>query len=439
MRKIMIAGAKSGVGKTMVSTAIMASFDDVAPFKIGPDYIDPGFHRIATQSLSYNLDNFMLDETMVKFLFQQGAKGKNIAIIEGVMGLYDGIDNSLDNNGTAHLSRVLDVPVILIVNGNKASTSLAAEILGFKLFDTRVKIVGIILNNVNNEKSYERLKEAIENYAKIECLGYFPYKENLSVKERHLGLTQAEELDEITIKIEELKNHAKTYLNLDRIYDLADSFALEDISYKAEYLKDSLKRKRIAIAKDKAFSFYYQSNIDLLNFCGAELVFFSPIFDEELPKDIDFLYLGGGYPENFAKELSENITMIKSLESFAQKGRIYAECGGFIYLTKGIKNLNGEFYNFCNVFDIDIAMRKSLDLQRFGYIDIELNNGIKTRGHEFHYSEIIRNNEDNQIYKVKKADGRNWNCGYLKNKVLGAYAHVDFHSDLSFFEYLFLE
>jgi len=437
MKKLIIAGINSGVGKTTITSALMKSFTNVAPFKIGPDYIDTSFHSLATGNPSYNLDLFLLSETELKNRFYEKSKDKNIAIIEGVMGLYDGLNHKIDNFSTAHVARVLNCPVILIVDGHHMSTSLAATILGFSNFDKRVNIVGVILNNVNSHSSYIYLKDAIEKHTGNQCLGYFPTIPKLKIEERHLGLLQAQELNAVEEYYLNLKNQAKESLDLARIYELSTSsdFSFPIISYGE--LKNLLSNKKIGIAKDRAFSFYYQSNLDLLKFCGAEIVYFSPIKDKSLPENLDFLYLGGGYPEIYGKELQMNTSMKTSICNFSKTGKIYAECGGFIYLTKGIWQLDGSFSEFLGVLDIEIEMKSSLDISRFGYVNIEINENLKTRGHEFHYSRIKNSNEKNMIYKVSKPSGNSWSCGFSKNSVLGSYAHIDFYSNLDFFKHLF--
>lgn len=437
MKKLIIAGINSGVGKTTITSALMKSFSNVVPFKIGPDYIDTSFHCLATGNPSYNLDLFLLSETELKNRFYEKSKDKNIAIIEGVMGLYDGLNHEIDNFSTAHVARVLNCPVILIVDGHHMSTSLAATILGFSNFDKRVNIVGVILNNVNSHSSYIYLKDAIEKHTGIQCLGYFPTIPKLKIEERHLGLLQAQELSEVEDYYLNLKNQAKESLDLARIYELSTSsdFSFPIISYGE--LKNSLSNKKIGIAKDRAFSFYYQSNLDLLKFCGAEIVYFSPINDKSLPENLDFLYLGGGYPEIYGKELQMNTSMKTSICNFSKTGKIYAECGGFIYLTKGIWQLDGSFSEFLGILDIEIEMKNSLNISRFGYVNIEINESLKTRGHEFHYSRIKNSNEKNMIYKVSKPSGNSWSCGFSKNSVLGSYAHIDFYSNLEFFKFLF--
>ena len=241
MKKILISGTMSGSGKTTVSSILMSAFANVAPFKVGPDYIDPGYHELFTGNKSHNLDAFMFDEKTLKHIFDMGSEGKSIAITEGVMGLYDGVGHEKDNFSTAHLSRILDIPIILVVNAKGISTSIAAEILGFKLFDENVKIKGIILNNVSSEKLYLNLKEAVEKYTGIECVGYLPRNEKLSVESRHLGLKQAFELKgskELEEKKQLFKEIAEKCLDLERIYEIAEEFEIKGSMASFEPIKD---------------------------------------------------------------------------------------------------------------------------------------------------------------------------------------------------------
>ena len=313
------------------------------------------------------------------------------------------------------------------------------------MFDERMNIKGVILNNVSSQKLYESLKEAVEKYTGIECLGYIPRNELLATESRHLGLKQAFEEDNAR-KQELFKKIAQNCLNLERIKEIAQEFESSrnmNNYLKIEHLKDKFKGKRVAIARDEAFSFYYEANIDLMKFCGVEIVEFSPIRDKEIPKNTDFIYFGGGYPELFAKELSENISMKNSIVEACKNGvRIFAECGGFMYLGKKLHLLNEEIFDMCGIFDIEIGMRKRLNIGRFGYINIETANGIKLRGHEFHYSEILENNEvsendsEGYFYNIYKNNGKEWNCGYVKNNAIAGYPHIHFYSNVVFLEFL---
>lgn len=438
MRKILIAGTMSGSGKTTASSILMSAFENAAPFKIGPDYIDPGYHRLFTGNSSYNLDSFMFDESTLKYIFEENSRGKDIAVIEGVMGLYDGINHTKDNFSTAHTARILNVPVILVVNAKGISTSIAAEIMGFRDFDKDVNIAGVILNNVSGEKLYHSLKEAVETYTGIECLGYIPKDENIGMESRHLGLKQAFEIEDSQERKKFLRETGEKYLNLKRIYELAESSEKYNQKDPVQDLKNVLKGKKAAVARDKAFSFYYESNFDLMKHAGLELIEFSPVEDKKVPEDVDFIYIGGGYPELYAEELSGNTEMKNSIIHMHKTGvPIYAECGGFIYLTEGLKTVDDKFHGFCGIFDMKISMRKRLNMERFGYIHIETENGIKTKGHEFHYSEIFDNEEKQTFYEIKKENGKEWKCGYRKNNTLAGYPHIAFYSEPEFFKFLF--
>ena len=441
MRGILIGGTRSGIGKTTITMAIMSALQNVAPFKIGPDYIDTKFQEVVTGNKAYNLDGFMLNENIIKELFWEKSQNKEISIIEGVMGLYDGLNHEIDNFSSAHISRILDVPVILVVDGKGLSTSIVAEIMGYINFDKNTKIVGVILNNVNSEKLYSHLKEAINRYTNIECLGYFPKVEGIKLDSRHLGLVQAPEIIDLEKKIEILREQAKKTINLEKIKDLAKKIEKPQSNERENIIKSvrkKLKGKKIGIAKDKAFSFYYNDNIELLEEAGAEIIEFSPISDKLLPENLDFLYFGGGYPENFAKELSENYSMKKSIKDVSKKIGIYAECGGFIYLTKGLKQIDGTYFDFVGLLDIKTEMKNKLNIKRFGYVKIETVEGVKLRAHEFHYSDIYDVKESNLEFKITKANGSSWECGYSRDKLLAGYPHINFYSNIDFFKKIFM-
>lgn len=433
MKGFLIAGTKSGIGKTTVSMGLMSCFSDVSPFKVGPDYIDGKFHEYVTGNKSYNLDFFLMGEDGVRESFLK--HHKNFSIAEGVMGLYDGLDNSLDNGSSAHISRILNLPVILIVDGAGRSTSIAAEITGYQNFDRRVNIIGVIINKVSSEKTYEILKEAVEKYCKIKCFGYIPKIENISLSSRHLGLVEAYEVYDLKEKIEVLKNEFQKTIDLKAIYETAEinpSYKLKNIF---SDFKDKYKNIKIGIAKDNAFSFYYNDNIEFLENLGAEIKYFSPLKDEKIPDDVDMLYFGGGYPENYAYELENNISMINSIRDFYNKnGVIYGECGGFIYLSKKLIILDGKEYNFVNLTENIIEMKNRLDIGRFGYINIKYRENFYGKGHEFHYSKIKEEGKEKKEFKIEKPNGRKWECGYSSKNLLCGYPHIHFFksSDIIF-------
>lgn len=433
MKGFLIAGTKSGIGKTTVSMGLMSCFSDVSPFKVGPDYIDGKFHEYVTGNKSYNLDFFLMGEDGVRESFLK--HHKNFSIAEGVMGLYDGLDNSLDNGSSAHISRILNLPVILIVDGAGRSTSIAAEITGYQNFDRRVNIIGVIINKVSSEKTYEILKEAVEKYCKIKCFGYIPKIENISLSSRHLGLVEAYEVYDLKEKIEVLKNEFQKTIDLKAIYETAEINPCCELKNTFSDFKDRYKNVKIGIAKDSVFSFYYNDNIEFLENLGAEIKYFSPLKDEKIPDDVDMLYFGGGYPENYAVELENNISMINSIRDFYNKnGVIYGECGGFIYLSKKLITLDGREYNFVNLTENIIEMKNRLDIGRFGYINIKYRENFYGKGHEFHYSKIKEEGKEKKEFKIEKPNGRKWECGYSSKNLLCGYPHIHFFksSDIIF-------
>ncbi|WP_297407739.1 cobyrinate a,c-diamide synthase [uncultured Cetobacterium sp.] len=430
MNGFVLAGTGSGIGKTTLSMGLMSSFENVSPFKVGPDYIDPSFHKFVTGNPSYNLDLYLMGEKGVEYSFKRHCGPMNI--VEGVMGLYDGLGNTLDNYSTGHLARVLNLPVILVVDCKGKSTSVAAEVLGYKSLDPRVNIVGVIINRVSSEKLYSILKEAIEKYAHIPCVGYLKKDEKLGISSRHLGLLQADEVDDLYGKLEILKSEIKKTIDFKKIKELTKIEILDKKDIFLE-LKDKYKGLKIGVAKDRAFSFYYQDNIELLEKMGIEIVEFSPLNDKEIPK-VDILYFGGGYPENYLEQLSENTSFMESLKKFHNEdGYIYGECGGFMYLSSGIKNLQNEAYKMASLLNCSVKMTEKLNIGRFGYVTLKKDNFIGT-AHEFHYSKIDDEGTDERVFKVEKLDGRNWLCGYKNRNLLAGYPHIHFFKNLNIIE-----
>lgn len=439
MKAFMLAGVSSGIGKTTISMALMSAFNNVSPFKVGPDYIDPGFHEFITGNKSYNLDIFMMGEQGVKYSFYK--HHKDISIIEGVMGLYDGMNNSLDNNSSAHLARFLGVPVILVLDGVGKSTSIAAQVLGYKMLDPRVNIAGVIINKVSSAKTYAIFKEAIENYTGVKCLGFIEKNDNLNISSRHLGLLQANEVDNLREKLDILKNLVLENIDLKEIEKIASEqthVINEDKNKIASplylsHLKDKHSGKIIAIAKDSAFSFYYNDNIEFLEYMGFKVSYFSPIKDSKVP-ECHAIYLGGGYPENFVEKLSNNKEMINSIrENYEQGKNILAECGGFMYLSNGIEQTDGKVYQMCGLVPCVVNMTNRLDISRFGYISINNKDDIEVaRGHEFHYSKLKAVLKDTRKFKAMKKDGRSWDCIFNEKNMYAGYPHIHFFGSYKF-------
>ncbi|MGL6099679.1 MAG: cobyrinate a,c-diamide synthase [Fusobacteriaceae bacterium] len=433
MRGFLLAGVSSGAGKTTVSMGLMKLLGDISPFKSGPDFIDPTFHKVVTGRDSYNLDLFLMGEEGVKYSFYKHSG--EFAIVEGAMGLYDGINNSLDNFSAAHLSRVLKLPVILVVDGSGKGTSIAATVLGYKNFDPNVNIAGVIINKVASLKTYDLYRDAIEKYTGIPCLGYLKKDSFFDIESRHLGLLQAEEVTSLKEKIEIIAQSMGETIDLEKVIEISK---LEERDM-GEYLKlfdqytDRYKGLKIGIAKDRAFSFYYRDNIELLEKLGVEIRYFSPMVDKNIP-DVDFLYFGGGYPENYLKELTLNKSMIQSIREFQKSGKIIlGECGGFIYLSKGIQTLDGKFWELCNLADCKIVMGNRLDISRFGYVDLQMGNNYG-KAHEFHYSKILEAGEMELQYNLRKKDGREWKCGYSDRNFIAGYPHLHFFGSMEILE-----
>ncbi|SHH70294.1 cobyrinate a,c-diamide synthase [Clostridium grantii] len=432
MKTMLISSNSSGGGKTTVTIGLMKALMNrgykVQGYKAGPDYIDSAFHSHVLKNKSRNLDLFLMKEEGVKASFNRGEG--DLAVIEGVMGLYDG-KGITSEYSTAHLAKTLDVPVVLVLSPKAVSNTLCAEILGIMNYDN-VKIVGVILTNIA-PAYYKLLKIAIEKNCGLKVFGYIPKNEELVLGSRHLGLIQSSEIDNLDSKIELCARLIEENVNLDELIEI-----FEDKSFHSEDFKLENKDMKIGVAYDKAFSFYYKENLELLSEVG-EIVYFSPLNDKGLPKDIDFLYIGGGYPEVFIKELSQNKSMLKSIKEALENGlNCYAECGGLMYLTEAI-----EGHETVGFFKGEAHMTKRL--QNFGYSDIEVVNenkllptGLKISTHEFHKSYI--DTKEKSIYKLEKINYegilKTWECGYVKGNTLGAYGHVHFFNNISFIKSL---
>ncbi|TCQ04179.1 cobyrinate a,c-diamide synthase [Serpentinicella alkaliphila] len=438
--RIVIAAPYSGAGKTTISIGIMAALTkrgvNVQPFKIGPDYIDPAFHTDVTKRNSINLDSWLFDEETVIELFQKYALNSDISIIEGVMGLYDGIGSDPMLGSTAGMAHILKAPVILVLPAQGMSTTIAAVIKGLKEF-REINIVGVILNKVSTEKYYDLLKETIETNTDVKVLGRLPIADDIKIKSRHLGLVQNCELLNKELMIDKLIALIEEYVDLDQIISLgqnAEVFKIE-LTEEKELKKEYVN---VAVAYDEAFQFYYYDNIKALEELGATITYFSPLKDPKLPENIDGIYIGGGYPELYAKELEQNISMCKAIKDKSEIGMpIYAECGGYMYLNKKIKTLENDEYNMVGVFDGDVIMTKQL--QNFGYAELTAEKcscifkvGDKIKCHEFHTSYIGHNNEKLVLTeKYRNKEKVSWYSGSKKNNTFGMYPHIHFLSNIN--------
>lgn len=440
---IVIAGTNSGCGKTTVSMGIMAALVKrgmkVQPFKVGPDYIDPMFHTFITGRDSRNLDSWLLDEDTVRYLFKKNSLDSDIAIIEGVMGFFDGYGGKSIEGSTAHVAQIIGAPVVLVINGEAMSLSAAAIVKGFADFDRTVNIKGVIINNISGERHYQILKEAIERHTGISVLGYLKRESEINLESRHLGLVTSSEVDTLKEKVDLLAAMIEKTIDIDLLLKLSKES--NEIAAN-EIIIEPVGKPRIAVALDRAFNFYYKDNIDLIKMLGAEIEYFSPISDKKLPQNIDGLYMGGGYPEVWAKELQNNLSMRQDIKKHIEAGLpTYAECGGFMYLTDSLQDKYGNEYDMTGIIPGGCQMTNSL--KRFGYVYVKITEdnilakaGAEIRAHEFHFSEANIKETVTTCYNVSKnndsSDGKSWTCGFKVNNLLAGYAHMHFWANTEF-------
>lgn len=442
MKKILIAGTNSGVGKTTISLGIMQAFTKrnmkVQPYKVGPDYIDPSYHTFITNRYSRNLDSYMLDDEKIKYVFNKSSQDADISIVEGVMGLFDGIGIDLDNCTSSHTSKILKAPVILVINGKAMAASSAAMVLGYKQIDKDVNIKGVIVNNVKTKTHYEIIKQSIETYCDVEVLGYFPPNDEFSLDSRHLGLVPSVEIDCLKTKFDNLADEIEKYIDIDRILEISQTGEVESDFDLVPFIKENkLENKIIAIAYDKAFNFYYRENIELLKELGLNVKYFSPLEDKEVP-NCDYIYIGGGFPEIFAQELELNESMRKSIKKAHENNiPIYAECGGLMYLGEKLIDQENKECNMVGILRGYSEMTSSL--KRFGYCygiskveTILSKKGEMIKGHEFHHS-VFQTKEECAYTMRKERDKKivdEWEGGYSKNNTLATYLHTHFYNNL---------
>lgn len=436
--RIIIAGTQSGAGKTSVSLALMASLKNaghrVQAFKAGPDYIDPGYHAAATGRPSYNLDSWLLSHEKLVQLFLAKSAAADISVIEGVMGLFDGFGGKDEAGSTAHIAKLLKAPVILVLDAGGMSRSAAAMVKGYQSFDPEVRISGVLLNKVGSAGHAELLKESIEHYTGLPVAGALLKDKKIQIPERHLGLTPASENQELKACMDALA--AQGGLDLGKILQIARE--APRLSGEADMGLQASPTIRIGLALDRAFSFYYQSNLDLLNDLGADLVPFSPMEDEALPEDLSALYFGGGFPEIYALALEANQPMKEAVRaSIARAMPVYAECGGLMYLSEAIETLGGRSFAMLGAVPGKIKMTERL--QNFGYKEgwmardtILGPEKTPVRGHEFHYSQRFLEEAGSReaAYQLEdRKSAKKQSEGYCQGPLLASYLHLNFLSN----------
>src|SRR3989338_4163275 len=448
MKAFIVAGTHSGVGKTTIAIGLMALLKKrgmaVQPFKVGPDYIDPSYHRLVCGRPSYNLDTWMVGVDGVKRTFAKEMQGADIGIIEGVMGLFDGKDGRDEQGSTAHVAKILKLPVILIVDARSMAMSAGALVYGYERFDPGVKIAGVIFNRVGSVRHYKMLKDAVEAKCKARALGYIPRDEEIILPERHLGLEMIEnlKLKSQKSKVKKIEDLIERFVDVDELLKLNTKSEIRNLKSQIGNRKSEIGIVKIAVARDNAFCFYYQENLDILKQLGAELVSFSPLKDKRLPGNINGIYLGGGDPEVYARRLEANKALRKEIKLLADSGLpIYAECGGLMYLGKGLKDFKGKKYEMVGVFPWVSRMlekRKSLGYREVRVIDgcPFLKKGQKIRGHEYHYSEIDTfSDKIKRVYQFTVHGSQvTVKEGYLYKNTLASYIHLHFASNPKFAE-----
>lgn len=484
-RCLIVSGTHSGVGKTSVALGLMAALRNrglvVQPFKVGPDYLDPLWHRLAAGRTSYNLDTWMSGSDHVQQLFREKSAGADIAVVEGVMGLFDGASPTDLCGSTAEVAAVLEAPVLLVASAHGAGRSFAATVKGFCELEPQCQICAVVANLCGSARHAALLREALVGSRLCSLVGSIPREALPQLPSRHLGLQTPQEKADASSTIASLADAISASVDLDALYDIAGSHsgsshryrrrsaspeaspgpagttaALETSSSTADTATVSRaptpshtssavpphitkRRATLAVAMDEAFQFYYPDDLELLENCGIDIVRFSPLLDKQLPAEMDGAYFGGGYPEEAAAELSQNVTMRESVARFARAGNvIYAECGGMMYLAQAMCDRDGRSWPMVGL--LPFATRMLDRRKRLGYVETSLTEesllgppGTVLRGHEFHYSEIVEPfplDGWSRPYQLRNARGSDVRPGgFARENVLASYVHQHFHSN----------
>ena len=432
----LIAGTASGVGKTTVTLAILAALRrrglTAQPFKGGPDFLDTTHQTRIAGRPARNLDTWLLTPETNRDLFASATDHVDAAIVEGMMGLFDGKDGASETGSSAEIARLLGLPIVLVLDASKSARSIAATVLGFELFDPTLPLAGIVLNRVASPRHLAMLRQAIETRCQTPVLGSLPRTPEIAISERHLGLHAAPASDP-EAEITQLASLAETHLDLPRLLTLQP--APQSRVPQVSHLRPGFANQqivRIGIAEDQAFFFYYQDNLELLRQHGADLIPFSPIADSTLPPNLDALYLGGGYPELHAETLSRNTSMLAAIRAFAHTGApIYAECGGMIYLASSLRTAEST-YPLTALLPLEVEMTPRL--VDFGYTTITFTRpcllgpaGTVIRGHSFHYSRLAQPPTCETAYEITYSlSNRTQPEGYTQGNILGSYIHLHF-------------
>jgi cobyrinic acid a,c-diamide synthase len=436
---IIIAGERSGVGKTTVTLTLLASLCrrgmKVQSFKVGPDYIDPMFHQYVTGLPCRNLDPVLTSERYVQQCFYLHSQQVEYALVEGVMGLFDGVGHGKENPlptdfaSTAHIARLLDIPVILVIDCSRLSGSVAAIAHGYAHFDSRINIAGLVLNRVGSDRHLSLLQDSLKPL-KLPILGVLRRQDNITIPDRHLGLVPTTELPELNAVINQLADLGDTCFDWDRLLPILQSKSLPSTNYPSTNYPSTNYSIKVAVARDKAFNFYYQDNLDILQKLGAELIFWSPLVDAELPQNVQGMYFGGGFPEVFAQQLAENIQVLCAVKTAILQGiPTIAECGGLMYLCEKIIDFAGKSWSMVGVLPTVAEMGGRLTLGYRRAVALQDNllvaAGRDIYGHEFHRSRLISTLHQ-PLYTTSRYDSEE-NMGFegwgLLGNVHASYIH----------------
>jgi len=412
----------------------------VQPFKVGPDFIDPGHLAAVCGRPARNLDTWILSDDTVRTSFCRAAAGADVCIIEGVMGLFDGRSAEDPRGSTAHLAKLLDAPVLLVVDASAAGASIAAVVKGFAELDPAVRVAAVVCNRVAGPRHYRHLEPAIRQHTRVQPAGWLPRREEWHIPERHLGLVTHGDLHGAARgpDLAQLAAAFEATVDVDLLLRLSESGiqAERPVPVAAENRREApARRVRIGVARDAAFCFYYQDNLDLLETAGAELLFFSPLSDERLPQGLDGIYLGGGYPELHAASLAANHGLIADLRSFHRAGGvIYAECGGLMYCARELVDAEGRVFPMLDLLPARTLMQKRL--AALGYVtwratgDTILGGaGTEVRGHEYHYSRLEPLGPLHPTALLEREGEEPRPDGFVQGGLLAGYAHLHFASN----------
>ena len=425
MKAFLIAAPMTGSGKTTITLGLLSILRsrgrNVGAFKVGPDFIDPGLHELATGTPSHNLDGWMLSRSTNERLFADATADADVAIVEGVMGLFDGFDGGANAGSSAEMAQWLDLPIVLVIDANPLARSVAAIIHGMKTFDPSLKFAGVIFNRVAGEGHFRILADSVSD---LPILGWLPVNPDIEIRERHLGLLTGHEA-EAQVRIQRIQEFVARHIDVDRLLALVPDRVTAATTPRTS--STAARKWRIALASDPAFSFYYHANRMALERAGGEIVEFSPIRDPELP-NADLLYIGGGYPELYRRQLEANVSMRRSVRDYIKSGkRFYAECGGLMYLARRIEDCE-----MVGILPTEIEMTNGpVD---FGYCEVSTlkpsifgSPGTTLRGHQFHYSRATRSSDD-PIYAVRQGV-REYREGFALENGIASYIHLHFLSN----------